>query len=523
MLPDPAARPAEPTLARRDVLRAALVLAGGALLYPPAAAAAGVSRRAVRDYLREDATGLAALVRSRKVSAAELLEIAIARTEAVDPHINAVVQRHFELARKAVANAPLDAPLAGVPWLLKDLNVQMAGTQTSNGSRFFAGRVSSADSTVVERYRAAGLVCFGKSAAPEMGRTVTTESSLHGATRNPWNREYSSGGSSGGASAAVAAGILPAAHATDGGGSIRIPAALCGLFGLKPTRLRTPNGPGRTEGWGGLSVGHAVTRSVRDSALILDISQGPEPGAAYWPPPPAGNYVDELGRPPGQLRIGLLRASPLGSPVDPDCLAAVDAAAALCQSLGHHITDFSLPGGGLELMMAFGALVGAGFATAVRERALELGREPGADDLEAVNLAGYRRASAMSAIDLELARQAVHRFGFTMHHAMQDVDIILSPVTARATWTLGTMSLSQPPAEFYQHLAGTSDFTALYNMSGQPAMSVPLHTGSKGLPVGAMFGARYGDEKTLFRLAAQLEQAAPWAGRLSPPMRDALS
>lgn len=514
----------EPTdMQRRRLLRAGVVLAGGALLYPPAPASAGTSRRAITDYLREDATGLAALVRRRTVSAAELLDIAIARTKAVDTRINAVVLRHFELARTSVARIPRDAPLAGVPWLLKDLNVQLAGTETTNGSRLFAGKMATTDSTVVQRYRAAGLVCFGKSASPEMGRTVTTESTLHGITRNPWNTDFSSGGSSGGASAAVAAGILPAAHATDGGGSIRIPAALCGLFGLKPTRLRTPNGPGRTEGWGGLSVGHAVTRSVRDSALLLDISQGPEPGAAYWPPPPSGSYLGELSRSPGKLRIGVLRASPLGVPVDAECLAAVDAAARLCESLGHPVTDFNPPEGGLELMMAFGTLVGVGFAAAVRERARELGREPGPEDLEAVNLAGYRQALGIPAVDHEQARQTVHAFGFRMHEAMLAIDVVLSPVAARPAWRVGDMRLSQSPEDFYRHLAGASDFTALYNMSGQPAMSVPLHTGTSGLPVGVMFGARYGDEKTLFRLASQLEQATPWAGRLSPLMREALS
>ena len=521
MRPDPDAT-AETPVSRRQVLKAGMVLAGSAMLYPPAQVAAGTSRRAIADYLREDATGLAELVRKRKASAAELLEIAIARTESVDPTINAVVQRHFDLARQSLAAIPRNAPLAGVPWLLKDLNVQLAGTETSNGSRFFAGKVATHDSTVVQRYRAAGLVCFGKTASPEMGRTVTTESTLKGITRNPWNTGYSSGGSSGGASAAVAAGIIPAAHATDGGGSIRIPAALCGLFGLKPTRLRTPNGPGRTEGWGGLSVGHAVTRSVRDSALILDLSQGPEPGAAYWPPPPSGSYVGELGRSPGRLRIGVLRNSPLGTPVDPDCLAALDSTVTLCESLGHQVREFKMPPGGLELMMAFGALVGVGFSAAVRERAKELGREPGPDDLEPVNLAGYRQALTTLAVDLEAARQTVHAFGFRMHQAMQDTDVLLSPVSAQAAWRVGEMSLAQPPAEFYRHIAGASDFTALYNMSGQPAMSVPLHTGSTGLPVGVMFGARYGDEKTLFRLASQLEKAAPWSDRLSPLLREAL-
>lgn len=501
---------------RRALLRAGAVLAAGAAFHPPAAVAAGTSRRAMADYLREDATGLAALVRHRKASAAELLEIAIARTEALDPTINAVVLRHFDLARESLKHLPRDAPLAGVPWLLKDLGVQLAGTVTTGGSRYLRDAMASRDSTLVARYRAAGLVTFGKSASPEFGRTATTESTLHGITRNPWNTAYSSGGSSGGASAAVAAGILPAAHATDGGGSIRIPAALCGLFGLKPTRLRTPNGPGRTEGWGGLSVAHAVTRSVRDSALILDLSQGPEPGAAYWPPPPAAPYLEEIRREPGRLRIGIVRASPLGSTVEPDCVAALERTAALCTGLGHTLVEFELPAGSAEVMRTLGTLMGAGFGSVLRERALAIGREPGPEDLEEVNLVGYRQAQQISGIDLELARQAAHRYGYEMHDAMQGVDVLLSPTCARAPWKTGVIHLAQDLQSFYRNVMGVSDFTALFNITGQPAMSVPLHTGANGLPVGTMFAARYGEEGLLFRLAAQLERAAPWKDRLSP-------
>lgn len=502
--------------ARRTLLRSGAVLAAAAAFHPPAFASAGTSRRAIADYLREDATGLAALVRSRKASASELLEIAIARTEALDPAINAVVLRHFELAREAVKRVPADAPLAGVPWLLKDLGAPLAGTVTTGGSRFFRDAVADHDSTLVSRYREAGLVIFGKTASPELGRTATTESTLWGITRNPWNTDYSTGGSSGGAAAAVAAGILPAAHATDGGGSIRIPAALCGLFGMKPTRLRTPTGPARGEGWGGLSIAHAITRSVRDSALILDLSQGPEPGAAYWPPPPAAPYVQEINREPGRLRIGVVRASPIGSTIDPDCMAALERAAALCAGLGHELVDFTLPAGSGEVMRAMGTLMAAGFAYTVRERALAIGREPGPEDLEEANLTAYRQAQQITAIELEFARQAASRYGFEMNDAMQGVDVLLSPTCARAPWKTGVIHLAQSQEAFYRNVFGVSDFTALFNVTGQPAMSVPLHTGANGLPVGTMFAARYGEEGLLFRLAGQLERAAPWKDRLSP-------
>jgi Asp-tRNA(Asn)/Glu-tRNA(Gln) amidotransferase A subunit family amidase len=359
-------------------------------------------------------------------------------------------------------------------------------------------------------------VIFGKTATPELGRTATTESTLFGATRNPWNTEFSSGGSSGGAAAAVAAGILPAAHATDGGGSIRIPAALCGLFGMKPTRLRTPVGPDRGEGWGGLSIAHAVTRSVRDSALILDLSQGPEPGAAHWPPPPAAPYMEEINREPGRLRVGVVRASAIGSTIDPDCMAALERAAALCSELGHELVEFTLPASAGKVMLAMGTLMAAGLGFTVRERALAIGREPGPEDLEEANFTAYQQAQKISAIDLEFARQAASRFGFEMNEAMQGVDVLLSPTCARAPWKNGVIHLAQSQESFYRNVSGVSDFTSLFNVTGQPAMSVPLHTGSNALPVGVQFAARYGEEGLLFRLAAQLERAAPWKDRLSP-------
>lgn len=514
-MPDPA------PLTRRDFVRTATLLAGATLL-PAGVAGAGTSAMAMRDYLRHDATGLARLVRRGEVSAQELLALAIARTEAVDDSIRAVCLRHDEQARAALGRIDRRAPLAGVPFLLKDLGIQLEGTVTTNGSRFFADRMATQTSTLVERYRAAGLVVFGKTASPEFGMIPNTVSRLWGRTRNPWNPDYSAGGSSGGSAAAVAAGIVPAAHATDGGGSIRFPAALCGLVGVKPTRARTPLGPDKSEGWSGLSCGHVVSRTLRDAALLLDLTQGPEPGAAYWPPAPADAYRNELGRDPGRLRIALVTTSPLGTPVHADNLRAIDKAAKLCRALGHEVREATLPAACGGFFTSFGQLSTVGVASLIRERALELGREPGPDDLERVVLGLYRQASAISALDYEAARQVVQRLGFTMNEFMRDFDVLLLPIAPRAPWKVDDVTLDTTTEDFYAKATGYSDFTAIFNATGQPAMTLPLHENAAGVPVGLQFAARYGDEQTLFRLAAQLEAEAPWKDRISPLLAQGL-
>ncbi len=470
------------------------------------------------EYARHDALGLAELVRTKQASAAELLEAAIARTEAVNPAINAVVIEHFERARAAVERGLPDGPLRGVPFLLKDLNVALEGTVTSEGSRFFADAIADTDSTVVDRYRRAGLVIFGKTASPEFGATATTESTLWGDTRNPWNRAYSAGGSSGGAAAAVAAGILPVAHASDGGGSIRIPAANCGLFGLKPSRARNPQGPRIYEGWSGMSVQHVISRTVRDSAALLDATQGGEPGDAYVAPPRGRPFLEETRTPPGKLRIGLQRQSMIPTvATHPDCVAAAEEAGKLCASLGHQVEEIAPPQLPLEeYFAAVGVITGTGTAVTIQRRERRLGRKATEGDLEPLNWRTYQQSQAYTATQYEQARQTIHHVGRLVARQQQGYDAVLSPTMAAPPMKIGRLSLAQPYESFIEPATAASAFTMLYNATGQPAMSVPLHWNGQGLPVGVMFAAPIGDEALLFRLAAQLETARPWRERRPP-------
>ena len=470
--------------------------------------------RSFSEYRSYDAVGLAELIRKGNASPVELLDIAIARTEAVNPKINAIVLEHFDMARKVARGKLPGGALNGVPYLLKDLGVSMAGTVTTEGSRFFANARHDKDSTIVERYRAAGLVIFGKTHSPEFGGTPSSESSLHGTTHNPWDLSRSAGGSSGGSAAAVIAGIVPMAHATDGGGSIRIPASSCGLFGMKPTRGRVPSGPDIYEGWGGLSAGHAVSRSVRDSALLLDVSQGAAIGDAYATSMRERPYMEEINRAPRQLRIALMKTPLLPVPVADDCTAAVDAAAKLCESLGHVVGIAKPELDAMALWQAFGATVNAGVALKVARREEALGRLLGSDDLEALTMLNVQNGRALSGIDHARARDTLHAASRSIGHFMQNYDVILSPTMAHVPPELGVLSLQQPYESFIGPASSASAFTALFNMTGSPSMSVPLHTTKEGMPVGVMFTGRFGDEATLFRLAAQLEAEHPWFARV---------
>jgi amidase/6-aminohexanoate-cyclic-dimer hydrolase len=466
---------------------------------------------------RYDALGLADLVRKGEVTGETLLERAIARVEAVNPQLNAVVLKHYDLARRQLARTPPTGPFAGVPFLLKDLNAALAGTVTTDGSRAFADWTASADSTLPRRAKAAGMTIFGKTASPEFGLTVSTESALWGQTRNPWNLEHIAGGSSGGAAAAVAARIVPIAHASDGGGSIRIPAACCGLFGLKPSRGRIPSDRGRGVGWNGLSTQHAVSLSVRDSAALLDALAGPEPGDSIVPPAPEAGFLAAVGRPPKALRVAVIEATPTGVPVHPDVSAALEDAAALLQSLGHQVerTRYELDGAGLVDALAL--TVAVDVANRLERRGQERGRPVTQDEVEAVTWAMARRGREASAQAYMNARGAFDAAGGEVGLMFERYDVILSPTVAEPPGLLGRLGLN--PADFGEYsraLGAFSPYTALQNEIGVPAMSVPLSWNAAGLPIGMMFSAPYGGEARLFSLAGQLEAARPWADRRPP-------
>ncbi|MBW2275086.1 MAG: amidase [Deltaproteobacteria bacterium] len=501
-------------ITRRTFLEAGAIAA--ASLASGRWALAEAERRALpySDYARHDAIGLAQLVARGEVQPSELLEAAIARSEAVNPKINAVVLEHFARGRAALREGLPQGPFRGVPFMLKDLGAGLAGTITTNGSRFFADAVASRTSTLVERYEAAGLVIFGKTASPEFGATSTTESKLWGKTRNPWNLELSAGGSSGGAAAAIAAGIVPAAHASDGGGSIRIPAANCGLFGIKPTRGRTPQGPYVFDAWGGLSIAHVISRSVRDSAALLDATQGGELGDPWMAPARVRPYLDEVAAPPGRLRIGVQRRSFMPVETHAECLAAVDAAAKLCESLGHHVEEIEPPP--LPPDRFFEPMVvmkGTALVMSVGARQQVLGRVVTQADLETRNWSDYQDALSFTAPQYEIARQTAYAFGRIVVQHQKRFDAVLSPTLAVPPPKLGILSLSNMGDDFAPAAVATSAFTAMYNISGQPAMSVPLHWSEAGIPIGTMFAGPPGGEAQLFRLAAQLEAARPWHDR----------
>jgi Asp-tRNA(Asn)/Glu-tRNA(Gln) amidotransferase A subunit family amidase len=466
------------------------------------------------DYDACDALGLAERVRKGDVTPRELLDIAIERVEQRNPQINAVVIRMFTEARRAVEDGLPDSPLRGVPFLIKDLHAACAGARMTNGSRLFADFVSERDSELVARYRKAGLVIFGRSASPEFGITTSTESVLFGPTRNPWRTTHSAGGSSGGAAAAVAAGNLPAAHASDGGGSIRIPASCCGLFGLKPTRARNPAGPAVGEGWSGMSGAHAITRSVRDSAALLDATQGPELGAPYWAPPVQRAFLEEVRTDPGRLRIALQLESFNGARVHADCARAARDAAELCVGLGHDVEEARLEVDAAAFGSAAQIVIAANLRAELVDRAAALGRELTADDVEPGT---YELAAAARRADAsEYARSIVtlHAVGRQVARFLERYDVILTPTLATPPLELGRLALTNTDfGRLTQDITATVGFTQVFNAAGNPAMSVPLHWNAEGLPIGVQFAGRFGDEATLFRLAGQIESARPWFDR----------
>lgn len=463
-----------------------------------------------------DATDQAALVRSGEVTPLELLDAAIERIERIDPALNAVVIRWFDAARATAAGPLPEGPFRGVPTLLKDLWAHFAGQPLTNGNQALKDvmPVSAADTTLVARYRAAGFVIAGRTNSPEFGSLPATEPTAWGATRNPWNTDHSPGGSSGGAAAAVAAGMVPIAHASDGGGSIRIPASACGLVGLKPTQGRISLGPYRDES--NLGVELCVSRSVRDTAALLDAVRGPGIGDTVIAAPPGRPYTAELGADPGRLRIGLLDHHPFGGPVHEQCALAARSTAALLESLGHSVEPgFPAAMSDPEFARRFSALWSTNMGVGLARIAAQLGRELVPGDVEPVNQAQADFARSVSGVDYALALAATVDFRRAVQQWWADGwDLLLTPTLGEPPVEIGTFA-NDPgnPMAPMVRAAAYVPFTPAFNASGQPAISLPLHWTPDGLPVGVQLVAAYGREDLLIQVAAQLEAAQPWAHR----------
>jgi len=469
-----------------------------------------------------DATGQAALVREGKVSAAELVEGAIERIERLNPALGAVVTTLYDQARAAVAAGP-SGPFAGVPYLLKDLVVEIEGTPFHEGSEFLRGNVSTYTSELVHRLRRAGLVVLGRTNTPEFGMVPTCEPRLHGPTRNPWDLQRSTSGSSGGSAAAVAARMVPMAHGNDLGGSLRFPAAACGLFGLKPTRARNPLGPEYGDAVGGWAVEHALTVSVCDSAALLDATAGPAPGDPYPAPPAARPFAAEVGADPGRLRIAYTARLPGGGRGHPACVRALDDAVALCADLGHDLVEADLPGLDDRVGAAIGTVFNAATAWIVGYWVRHRGREPEPAELDPLTRAYWDDGRRVSAADYLLAVGDLQKFsrgaaGFLGGIEHGGVDLWLTPTMSAPPARIGEItSTAAEPLRASANGAPTVAYPLVVaNITGGPAMSVPLGGTPDGLPLGVHFLGRFGDEATLLRMAAQIEQARPWAHVLPP-------
>lgn len=470
------------------------------------------------EYASHDGLGLAALVARGEVSPTELVEAAIGCIErdndAGNAALNAVVFKAYDEARRTAAGRLPDGPFRGVPFLMKDLGRRVRGWPCSQGSIFAQAGPADADSVLVERYRAAGLVLLGATNTPEFGIPGVTHSERLGLCKNPWNLAHTPGGSSGGSAAAVASGMAPMAHASDGLGSIRIPAACCGLVGLKPTRDRNPWDPDGLGRVCGLAVDHIVCRSVRDSAAMLDATGSPQAASPYAPPPKAGPYVDELGRSPGKLRITWSQKTPTGLPIDPEVEAALLGTVDLLSALGHEVQPGALEVDQLALYLAARTMLAANFAAEMKRIVERVGREPGDGELGPLARRNYEVGKKVSGADAYAAAREVHALTWQILEQFQGFDVFVTPV-------LGTLPprtddldpLATELRTFDKRTAASFPFTPPFNMTGQPAISLPLAQSRSGLPIGMMFTARYSDEATLFRLAAQLEKERPWADR----------
>ncbi|HVU90242.1 MAG TPA: amidase family protein [Pirellulales bacterium] len=490
---------------------AALAASGLPSLATSKARAKHAGTKQLDEFAALDATAQAELVRKKQVTPLELVEAAIARVEKLDPQLNSVVTKCFDQARKRAAEPLGTGPFAGVPFLVKDLE-QLKGVRLTYGSKFFKGNISPNTSEVVHRMEQSGLIVIGKSSTPEFGLVPTTEPRAYGATKNPWDLTRSSGGSSGGSAAAVAAGIVPLASASDGGGSIRIPSSCCGLFGLKINRGRNPEAPSVHED--GLSVVHCVSRSVRDSATLLDATRGPTPGERWLAPAPQRPFLEEVGAAPGKLRIAFRLTDFAGNKVHPDCAAAIESTAKLCADLGHHVEEaepkFDEKAFGDAFLVLWAAVAGRVLKSVKRF----MGNKIPPDSFEPWTMKLVEIDSHNTPSDVSLAWTGpLQSANLAMIKFLTTYDLLLTPVLARPPIKLGELDQSQSSEDIIAWLQAYCPFTPLANATGQPAMSVPLYWTAEGLPIGSHFMARHGDEAMLLRLAAQLEEARPWAKR----------
>ncbi|MCZ6592818.1 MAG: amidase [Alphaproteobacteria bacterium] len=468
---------------------------------------------AFEQYEDFDAIGLAELVRRKEVAAEEVLEAAITRAEAHNPALNAIVMELYDFGRQAITDGLPDGPLRGAPYLIKDLGAAMAGIPTTGGSRFMADVVPAEDSETVKRLKAAGLAIFGKTNTCEFGMSITCEPQFYGPTINPWNAALTPGGSSGGAASAVAARIVPAAHASDGFGSIRVPAACCGLVGMKPTRGRNSFAPTLGERIGGTVAEHTVSRTVRDHAALLDAIGGPAEGDPYSAPPPARPFLEEVGADPGRLRIAFTYGGATGAKTDDDHRRVLDQTLAVLEGLGHIVEAADPPISNEESQDIFRTLMAANAAQIIRSHPTK-GRLPEDGEVERVVAATAKKGETVFGHDVFMAQARMHAMGRHMAVFHRGYDVLLTPGLGHLPPKLGWIDMMLDDAdEYWDRVAAFSPFTVWFNQTGQPAISLPVGQTGDGFPVSVHAVARFADEATLFRLSGQLEQAMPWNDR----------
>lgn len=474
----------------------------------------------VGDLGAQDATALAALVASGEVTPSELLDAALAAVEARNPALNAVVLIQEGVARKAIAEGLPQGPFRGVPFLIKDLGIEAKDFPSHNGSRLFANTVYPGDSSIFQRIRATGVVTFGRTTSPEGGIGAATEAAVYGGpTRNPWNLDHTPGGSSGGAGAAVAAGIVAFAHGSDGGGSVRIPASSCGLFGFKPTRARLPDGPYAGEGWAGMAIDGFLTRSVRDTAVMLDACEGPDLGAPYVAPPLARGHAAAISRPPRRLRIGICDTTFTGERIHPEVAEVVRATGRLLEGLGHVVEPARPRADVATMMRAWTDIVGIGTALSIRSKIGD--RPPRPDEVEGVGRGAWAHAQRLHPTRYLEAAGEIHAFGRQMAGFFDGgPDVLLSATLAEPPARVGRFNHDTEDYVAYRTgpngIFAYSPFCAVFNASGQPAASLPLGWSSTGLPIGIHLAAAFGQDELLISLCAEIERAAPWAGKRAP-------